>query len=80
MNDAWKAAGLKEPSLAGVSSKAFGEEERKAMSSFGDWALRHIGIPGVAIAVVQEGRTVYAEGFGVTRAGGAMRSHRKRAS
>jgi CubicO group peptidase (beta-lactamase class C family) len=34
-----------------------------------DWAIRHIGIPGVAVAVVQDGHTVYAEGFGVRRAG-----------
>jgi len=71
LNDAWKPAGLKEPSLAGVSPRAFGEDERQAMNSFVDWAMRHIGIPGVAIAVVQDGRTVYAEGFGVTRAGGS---------
>jgi CubicO group peptidase (beta-lactamase class C family) len=71
LNEAWKPAGLKEPSLAGVSPKTFGEDECKAMTSFADWAMRHIGIPGVAIAVVQDGRTVYAEGFGVTRAGGS---------
>jgi CubicO group peptidase (beta-lactamase class C family) len=70
LNDAWKPAGLKEPSLAGVAPKTFGEDERRAMRSFVDWAMRHIGIPGVAIAVVQDGRTVYAEGFGVTKAGG----------
>lgn len=70
LNDAWKPAGLKEPSLAGVSPRIFGEAERKAMSSFVDWAMRHIGIPGVSIAVVQNSRTVYAEGFGVTVAGG----------
>lgn len=71
LNDAWKPAGLKEPSVAGVSPKTFGEDERKAMSSFVGWAMRQIGIPGVAIAVVQDGRTVYAEGFAVTRAGGS---------
>jgi CubicO group peptidase (beta-lactamase class C family) len=69
LNNAWKPAGLKEPSLAGISPKAFGEDEQKAMSSFVDWAMRYIGIPGVAVAVVQDGNTVYAEGFGVRRAG-----------
>jgi CubicO group peptidase (beta-lactamase class C family) len=69
LNNAWKPAGLKEPSLAGISPKAFGEDERKTMSAFVDWAMRHIGIPGVAVAVVQDGNTVYAEGFGVRRAG-----------
>jgi len=70
LNDAWKPAGLKAPSLAGVCPKTFGEDERNAMNSFVAWAMRHIGIPGVAVAVVQDGRTVYAEGFGVTRAQG----------
>ncbi len=70
LNDAWKPAGLKEPSLAGVTPKIFGDHERRAMNRFVDWAMRQIGIPGVAVAVVQDGRTVYAEGFGVTRADG----------
>ncbi|MFP5235714.1 MAG: serine hydrolase domain-containing protein [Acidobacteriota bacterium] len=69
LNDAWKPAGLKEPSVAGVTPKSFGEDERKAMNSFVDWAMRQLGIPGVAVALVQDDRTVYAEGFGVTRAG-----------
>ncbi|ACO33510.1 putative beta-lactamase [Acidobacterium capsulatum ATCC 51196] len=71
LNDAWKPIGLKEPSLADIRPKAFGEDERKAMNSFVDWAMRHIGIPGVAVAVVQDGRTIFAEGFGVTKAGGS---------
>jgi CubicO group peptidase (beta-lactamase class C family) len=69
LHNAWKPAGLKEPSLAGVSPKTFGEEERKALSGFVNWAMPHSGIPGVAVAVVQNGRTVYAEGFGVSKAG-----------
>jgi CubicO group peptidase (beta-lactamase class C family) len=73
LNTGWKPAGLKEPSLARISPKQFGDEERNAMSSFVDSAVRRIGIPGVAIAVVQDGQTVYAEGFGVCRAGGSER-------
>jgi hypothetical protein len=73
LNGGWKPTGLKEPSLVGISPKKFGDEERNAMSSFVGWAMRQIGIPGVAIAVVQDGETVYAEGFGVCRAGGQER-------
>lgn len=73
LNNGWKPTGLKEPSLAGISPKKFGDDERNAMSSFVDWAMRWIGIPGVAIAVVQDGQTVYAEGFGVCRVGGNER-------
>jgi len=69
LNNGWKPTGLKEPSLAGISPRKFGDDEGKAIGSFVDWAMRSIGIPGAAVAVVQDGRTVYAEGFGVCRAG-----------
>jgi len=73
LHSGWKPAGLKEPSLAGISPKTFGNEERNAMGRFVDWAMRQVGIPGIAIAVVQNDQTVYAEGFGVCRAGGEER-------
>jgi CubicO group peptidase (beta-lactamase class C family) len=73
LHSGWKPAGLKEPSLAGISPRIFGDEERNAMSRFVDWAIQQVGIPGIAIAIVQNGQTVYAEGFGVCRAGGEER-------
>jgi CubicO group peptidase (beta-lactamase class C family) len=73
LHSAWKPTGLKEPSLLGASPKTFGDEERNAMSRFVDGAMRRVGTPGLAIAVVQNGETVYAEGFGVCRAGGEER-------
>jgi CubicO group peptidase (beta-lactamase class C family) len=73
LHSGWKPTGLKEPSLVGIAPKKFGDEERNAMSTFVDSAMRRIGIPGVAIAMVQDGETVYAEGFGVHRAGGEKR-------
>jgi CubicO group peptidase (beta-lactamase class C family) len=69
LHSAWKPTGLKEPSLLGVSPKPFGDEERDAMSRFVGWAMRQLGVPGLAIAVVQNGETVDAEGFGVRRIG-----------
>jgi CubicO group peptidase (beta-lactamase class C family) len=69
LHHAWKPAGLIEPSLLGVSPKPFGNEERDAMSRFVNWAMRQLGVPGLAVAVVQNGETVYAEGFGVRRLG-----------
>lgn len=67
--NAWKPAALKEPSLADITPKAFGEDEQKALSDFVASAAHHIGIPGVALALVQHGRTVYADGFGLCRGG-----------
>ncbi len=69
MNDGWKPAGLSEPSLAGIAPKSFGENERREMSNFIASAMERLRIPGTAVAVVQHGRTVYAEGFGVRKAG-----------
>lgn len=66
----WKPEGLKEPSLAGISPRTFGDEERNAMSRFVDWAMGQIGVPGIAVAIVQNDQTVYAQGFGVCRTGG----------
>ncbi len=71
MTNGWKPAGLREPSLAGVAPKLFGENERRELSSFIASAMERLRIPGTAAAVVQDGRNVYAEGFGVRKAGGS---------
>lgn len=73
LHSGWKPAGLKESSLAGISPRTFGDEERNSLSRFVDWAIGQIGVPGIAIAIVQNDKTVYAEGFGVCRAGGEER-------
>ena len=70
LHSGWKPEGLKEPSLAGISPRTFGDEERNAMSRFVDWAMGQIGVPGIAVAIVQNDQTVYAQGFGVCRTGG----------
>ena len=73
LHSGWKPAVLTEPSLAAISPRTFGDDERNSMSRFVDWAIRQVGIPGVAIAVVQNEQTVFAEGFGVSKAGGDER-------
>ena len=73
LHSGWKPAGLSEPSLAAISPGTFGDDERNAMSRFVDWAIQQVGIPGIAVAVVQNGQTVFAEGFGVCEAGGEER-------
>jgi CubicO group peptidase (beta-lactamase class C family) len=65
----WKPAGFREPSLAGTEPRSFGDAERNAMSDFVPSAMRQLRIPGAAVAIVQNGETVYAEGFGVCRVG-----------
>jgi hypothetical protein len=65
----WKPAGLREPSLAGAEPRSFGDAERHAMSDFIRSAMRQLRIPGAAVAIVQNGEIVYAEGFGVRKVG-----------
>ena len=65
----WKPAGLREPSLAGSEPKLFGEHERRAMNDFIGASMLKLRVPGVAVAIVQNGQTVYAEGFGVRKVG-----------
>ncbi|GGH00711.1 serine hydrolase [Silvibacterium dinghuense] len=68
---AWKPADLVEVDLAGVAAKSFGEQERAELEAFLRLALERFKVPGAAIVIVQNGETVYAEGFGVCRAGGS---------
>ena len=59
-----------------VSAVVGGEQIDQALSSLDDTAARILqrsGIPGLAISVVHDGRTVYAKGFGVRKVGEAAR-------
>lgn len=66
---AWKPVGLHESNLAGTAPKFLGHEEQLALNLFIRSAMQRLDIPGVAVGIVQNGETVYAEGFGVRRAG-----------
>lgn len=70
--NAWKPTGLREPNLGGREPKRFGDREREAMNEFIGTAMQQLRIPGVSVAIVQEGETVYAEGFGVRKVGSGV--------
>jgi CubicO group peptidase (beta-lactamase class C family) len=65
----WKPVGLEAPSLVGRKAKPFGVEEKRSLDLFVRDAMAKLGIPGIAIAIVQGGETVYAQGFGTRRVG-----------
>lgn len=67
--ESWKPEGLSAPNLAVAGRKEWGEKESAQMSEFLRAGMAELHIPGVAIAVVQAGRIVFAEGFGTTRIG-----------
>lgn len=63
----WKPAGLAEPNLAGTRWRKWEEKQSAEMSDFLRRGTAELHIPGAAIAVVQGGRVVFAEGFGMTK-------------
>lgn len=71
----WKPEGLVEPSLASSQRRKWEEKQSAEMGEFLRRGMSELQIPAAAIAVVQGGRVVFAEGFGVTKTGssGAVR-------
>jgi CubicO group peptidase (beta-lactamase class C family) len=67
--ESWKPEGLSAPDLAGGERQEWGEEQSARMSELLRLGMTELQIPGVAMAVVQAGRIVYAEGFGAPRMG-----------
>lgn len=63
------------PSAASAISIPSGQIDRAvgALDGLADELLRKTGVPGMAVAVVHGGETVYARGFGVRRVGTAER-------
>jgi CubicO group peptidase (beta-lactamase class C family) len=67
--EAWKPEGLVAYSLDRAEPRPWGKEQSFELSSFVRNAMVETQIPGVAIAVVQGGSVVYADGFGTCRLG-----------
>ena len=65
----WKPEGLTAKSLAGSQPRTWESKQSAEMASFLRSAIEQLYVPGAAIAVVQRGRIVFAEGFGVRRIG-----------
>lgn len=65
----WKPGGLVEPNLAGSKQRKWEEKQSTEMSEFLRRGMAELHIPGAAIAVVQGGRVVFAEGFGIAKIG-----------
>jgi hypothetical protein len=65
----WKPEGLVEPTLAGSRRRKWEEKQSAEMGGFLRRGMAELHIPGAAIAVVQGGRVVFAEGFGVAKIG-----------
>jgi CubicO group peptidase (beta-lactamase class C family) len=63
---AWRPKGLKKTDLDAREPLAWSDRESGALHAFMSAAMSDAKIPGAAIALVQNGAVVFAEGFGVT--------------
>jgi CubicO group peptidase (beta-lactamase class C family) len=68
--EAWRPDGLAAPNLADRPATAWNADLSRALSTFITQAMADLRTPGLSIAIVQGGRTVFAEGFGVRAMGG----------
>lgn len=64
--DAWRPEGLEDIDLSGREPVAWAAHDSDALAALTRAAMREMKIPGAAIAVVQNGAIVFAQGFGVT--------------
>ena len=65
----WKPEGLKAQSLANSPRRTWEQKHSSEMGGFLRSAMAEMHVPGAAIAVVQHGSIVFAEGFGIRRIG-----------
>ncbi|HYX32639.1 MAG TPA: serine hydrolase domain-containing protein [Oligoflexus sp.] len=69
VSDTWKPKDLKPEDLTHNKIKNFSKKETVEMNRFIAKAMKDLGIPGSSIAIVQSGKVVYRESFGVKRLG-----------
>ena len=72
MIEAWKPDGLVAMSLADRTAAIWSKQHSDLLGRFVREAMDTMRIPGVAIAIVQAGKVVHADGFGVCMTGGAQ--------
>lgn len=60
----WKPEGLKEVAL-NAQAQRWSPEQSRQLKEFALSAMDSLNVPGVSIAIVQDGQMVYAEGLGV---------------
>src|SRR5205814_9911732 len=61
--------GFTRESFAGRKAATLDATRLARLSAFTEQAMRELGIPGVALGLVQDGKVVFADGFGVRELG-----------
>jgi CubicO group peptidase (beta-lactamase class C family) len=70
ISSGFKITGVAETDLTGVTPKRFDGELVREFESYVEDLMARLQVPGAAVAVVQNGKMVYAKGFGVKEKGG----------
>jgi CubicO group peptidase (beta-lactamase class C family) len=65
--------GYQRETFAGKTAKKLGTKEIAALSAFVETGRQKLGVPGVALGLVQDGKVVFADGFGVREIGGTTK-------
>jgi CubicO group peptidase (beta-lactamase class C family) len=65
--------GYERETFAGKTAKKLGAKELTALSAFVETGRQKAGVPGVALGLVQDGKVVFADGFGVRELGGTVK-------
>ena len=61
--------GYTRESFAGRKAATLDAARLARLSAFTEQAMRELGVPGVAVGIVQDGKVVFADGFGVRELG-----------
>ena len=56
-------------SFAGKTAHTLDEARLAELAQFVETGMKELGIPGVAVGIVQDGKVVFADGFGVKELG-----------
>ena len=65
--------GYERETFAGKTARKLGEKEIAALSAFIETGRQKLGVPGVALGIVQDDKVVFADGFGVRQIGGTSK-------
>src|SRR5262245_48006531 len=65
--------GYARETFAGKTAKKLGPSEIAALSAFIETGRQKLGVPGVALGLIQDGKVIFADGFGVRELGGTTK-------
>jgi CubicO group peptidase (beta-lactamase class C family) len=61
--------GVTRESFAGKKAATLDAARLAKLSAFAETAMKELGVPGVAVGIIQDGKVVFADGFGVRELG-----------